>query len=134
MSTVLNRFEQTEINSNDNKLICEGTVNLEDATLTMPNIIPASVNNYSAGAGALPIDKEVIFLTTGGAEALTLADGVAGQELKIIMVSDGGDGTLTPANYGNGTTLTFDADGESAHLIFDGTNWWNIGTPTATVA
>jgi len=93
-----------------------------------------SVNNYSAGAGALPIDKDVIFLTTGGAEALTLADGVAGQKLKIVMVSDGGDGTVTPANLGNGATLTFDDDGDSADLIFDGTSWWLVGTPTATLA
>lgn len=89
---------------------------------------------YSAGAGALPVTKDVIFLTTGGAEALTLADGTIGQKLKIIMVSDGGAGTLTPAHFGNGTTITFDDDGDSVELIFDGTNWWTIGTPTATVA
>jgi hypothetical protein len=89
---------------------------------------------YSAGAGALPLTAKTIFLTTGGAEALTLADGVAGQELNIVMVVDGGDGTLTPANYLNGTTLTFDDAGDSAKLVFDGTNWCNVGTPTATVA
>lgn len=89
---------------------------------------------YSSGAGALPVTKDVIFLTTGGAEALTLADGTIGQKLKIIMVSDGGNGTLTPAHFGNGTTITFDDDGDSVELIFDGTNWWTVGTPTATVA
>jgi len=104
----------------------------QDVTFSA-NIIK-SHTDYSAGAGALPLTTDIIFLTTGGAEALTLADGVAGQSLIIVMVSDGGDGTVTPANYLNGTTLTFDDVGDSAHLVFDGTNWCNVGTPTATVA
>lgn len=90
--------------------------------------------DYSAGAGALPVTADVIYLTTAGAEALTLADGVAGQRLTIVMVAAGGAGTVTPANFANGTTLTFDAVGETAVLSFDGTNWYSLGTATATIA
>ena len=120
-------------------IAASGAVTLGSTLSVAGDITPAanvleSYVAYSAGAGALPITKDVIFLTTGGAEALTLADGVIGQRLKIIMVSDGGAGTLTPANFGNGTTITFDDDGDSVELIFDGTNWWTVGTPTATVA
>ena len=109
------------------------------STLTVTGVstfngpVVKDVNDYSAGAGALPITKPVIALTTGGAEALTLADGVEGQELKIVMVSDGGIGTVTPANFGSGTTIAFDGT-DSANLIFLGTSWWTVGTPTATVA
>ena len=110
-----------------------GAVTL-DSNLTVTGIRIDDVNDYDSGAGALPITKSVIALTTGGAEALTLADGVEGQRLTIVMVSDGGAGTLTPANLGNGSTLTFDDDGDSVELIFLGTSWWAIGTPTATLA
>ena len=49
------------------------------------------------------------------------------------MVSDGGDGTLTPDNLLDGTTITFDGT-DSVDLIFLGAAWSVIGTPTATVA
>ncbi|MBW1812121.1 MAG: DUF2190 family protein [Deltaproteobacteria bacterium] len=100
---------------------------------THTGIVIDDVNDYSAGAGALPITKPVIALTTGGAEALTLADGVEGQRLTIKMVSDGGDGTVTPANLLDGSTLTFD-NTDVAELIFLGTSWALVGTPTATLA
>ena len=92
-----------------------------------------SVFDYSAGAGALPLTARTIALTTGGAEALTLADGVEGQRLTIKMVVDGGDGTLTPANLLDGATLTFD-NFDSVELIFLGASWAIVGTQTAALA
>lgn len=76
-----------------------------------------------SGAGAVDITSLVTLLTTTGADALTLADGSAGQIKLIVMVADGGAGTLTPSNLSNGTTVTFDDVGDSALLVFDGTNW-----------
>lgn len=113
--------------------VIAGTLDVTGDVTASANIV-SSHTDYSAGAGALPVTTDIIFLTTGGAEALTLADGVAGQELRIVMVVDGGDGTLTPSNFGNGTTITFDDAGDSVHLVFDGTNWWSVGTATATIA
>lgn len=81
-----------------------------------------------SGAGAINVTSAVTFVTTTGADALTLADGTAGQMKKIIMVVDGGDGTLTPSNFGNGTTITFADAGDAVDLIFDGTNWWVVGS------
>ena len=101
--------------------------------ITVGTKIIDGVVDYAAGAGALPITHSVIALTTGGAEALTLADGVEGQRLIIKMVSDGGDGTVTPANLLDGATLTFD-NTDNAELIFLGAAWSLIGTPTATLA
>ena len=46
-------------------------------------------------------------MTTGGVEALTLADGSPGQELVINLVSDGGDGTLTPVSSTGWATVVF---------------------------
>ena len=50
------------------------------------------------------------------------------------MVVDGGDGTLTPSNLAGGTTITFDAVGDTATLVFDGTNWNVAGISGAVVA
>lgn len=93
-----------------------------------------SVISYSAGAGALPITARNIMLTTTGVEALTLANGIEGQELTILMIVDGGTATLTPASYFNGTTITFDDIKDVAELVFLNGKWNNKGTPTATIA
>lgn len=61
-----------------------------------------------AGAAlAIPVTHRVVSKTTGGAEALTLADGIAGQKLTIILATDGGDGTLTPATSTGWATCVF---------------------------
>jgi len=49
------------------------------------------------------------------------------------MKTDLGDGTLTPTNLGNGTTITFDDAGDSAHLIFTNAARYFMGG-TATLA
>ena len=64
-------------------------------------------------------------LTTTGANALTLADGTTSGQVKIVnMIVDGGDGTLTPVTFANGTTITFDAIGESVTLVWNSTVGW----------
>lgn len=90
----------------------------------------AMVEHHQAlsGAGAINVTSGVTYWTTTGADAGTLADGVVGQTKKIIMVVDGGDGTLTPSNFGNGSTITFADAGDAVELSFDGTNWWVVGS------
>lgn len=88
----------------------------------------------TSGAGAIPLTATLVKVTTTGADALTLADGVEGQVIIITMVVDGGNGTLTPANLAGGTTITFDAVGDTATLVFDGTNWNVAGISGAVVA
>ena len=51
----------------------------------------------------------------------------------IVMKTDANDGTLTPDNLGNGTTITFDDVGDSAHLLFTNGSWHFMGG-TATLA
>lgn len=73
--------------------------------------------------------------TTGAALALTLPDGVAGQIKILVMVADGGfDAVVTPVNFGNGTTLTFNDVGDSCMLLFAGSKWWIISNNGCTVA
>jgi hypothetical protein len=85
------------------------------------------------GAGAVDTTSAVTHIVTTAADALTLADGISGQIKWLVMITDGGDGTLTPTNLGNGTTITFDDVGDSALLLFTNDAWHFCGG-TATLA
>ena len=89
-----------------------------------------------SGAGAVDLTNLVTELTTTGADALTLADGTTSGQIKIInMIVDGGDGTLTPVTFANGTTITFDAVAESATLVWNSTiGWVATSVQGATIA
>ena len=88
-----------------------------------------------SGAGAISLNTLHTALTTTGAQAQTLANGVAGQIKTISMVSDGGDGTLTPATFANGSTITFNDVGDSVMLIYNTTGGWALISNTGcTVA
>ena len=89
-----------------------------------------------SGAGAVDLTNLVTELTTTGANALTLADGTTSGQMKIVnMIVDGGDGTLTPTTFANGTTITFDAVGESVTLVWNSAiGWVATSVNGATVA
>ena len=106
-------------------------------TQTFAGAIVGSVQALS-GPGAVNVTTlTTAFTSTGTGDALTLADGVAGQFKAIVYVAEaaGADtGVLTPTNFGNGTTITFNAVGESVLLQFLGTDWWIVSNNGATVA
>ena len=89
-----------------------------------------------SGAGAVDLTNLITELTTTGANALTLADGTTSGQVKIVnMIVDGGDGTLTPVTFANGTTITFDAVAESATLVWNSTiGWVATSVQGATIA
>ena len=72
--------------------------------------------------------------TTGANQALTLV-GANGQMKIITMVADGGDGTLTPDDFANGSTITFNDVGDSVLLVYNTTGGWagvsNVGCTIA---
>ena len=74
-------------------------------------------------AGAVDTTSEVTLITTAGAIALTLDDGVEGQIKHIVCISYVGDATLTPTNLLGGDTITFGAEGETATLLFTNDAW-----------
>lgn len=117
--------------------------------LVTPNIGVATATSVStasligtvqslSGPGAVNLTTvTTAFTSTGTGDALTLADGVAGQIKNIVYVAEaaGGDtGVLTPSNLGNGTTITFNNVGDSCQLQFIGTDWWVISLNGAAVA
>jgi hypothetical protein len=77
----------------------------------------------------IPVTHKIVLKTTGiDAEALTLADGVAGQKLLIQLATDGGgDGTLTPTTSTGWATIVFADAGDCALLRYvDDTIGWII--------
>ena len=99
------------------------------------------VLDVAAATLAIPVTHPIVSKTTGGAEALTLADGVPGQALIFILDTDGGDGTLTPATSTGWATIVFADAGDHAVLLYvDDTIGWIIlglhgvaGPPAFTV-
>lgn len=105
----------------DDPVICDGVTLVSD-TATI------------SGAGAIPLTASIVEITTTGANALTLADGTEGQILYLVMVTDGGDGTLTPSNFGQGSTLTFADAGDACTLLFTNGNWYVVGNQGVALA
>jgi len=91
-----------------------GVVNLTGPTTTK-----------AGGTLAVPITHRHVAMTTGGVEALTLANGVPGQRLTLYLAATGGDGTLTPATKTGFATIVFAGVKDTAHLeyIDDTTGW-----------
>ena len=86
------------------------------------------------GAGGAFGSSASTQIVTTGADALTLANGSEGQHKFLVMKTHGGNGTLTPTNLAGGTTITFNAVGDSCHLFFIGGTWYVLGIFGATVA
>ena len=105
-----------------------------DQDLRPSGIIVESVDARS-GAGAVSVTAtSTKFTSTGGAQALTLADGVEGQIKRIVHVVDGGSGVLTPTTKTGFTTITFTNVGDSATLQFFTTRGWMIVSLNGAVA
>lgn len=91
---------------------------------TFVPLIPLATFQSLSGAGACNVTSFLTKVTTTGANALTLADGVVkGQLKKIQMVVDGGDGILTPSNATGFTTVTFANIGDYVILAWTGSAW-----------
>jgi hypothetical protein len=77
-----------------------------------------------SGAGAITVTEYYTAWTTTGAQAGTLADGTkVGQMKKITLIVDGGDGTLTPSNFVDGTNVTFADAGDFVILMWTNAGW-----------
>jgi hypothetical protein len=113
------------------------TLGVATATSVATGPVFGTVQSLS-GPGAVNITTlTTAFTSTATGNALTLADGAAGQLKTIVYVAEaaGGDtGVLTPTNLGSATTITFNAVGDSVTLQFIGADWWVIGFRGAVVA
>ncbi len=90
---------------------------------------PGAVD-YAAGPGALPITHVQITLASqGGAEALSIPDGVPGQLLQVNHDTDGGNSVITPDTATGYTSIDMADDGDMVTFLFvDTVGWIIIGT------
>jgi len=112
-----------------NTAISDETVVGRSTTDTLTNKtladLKTSVQTLS-GAGAIDVVTGVTEVTTTAADALTLANGTVGQLKIITMVADGGDGTITPTTFANGTTITMNDVGDTVVLVYVTTLGWTV--------
>lgn len=106
------------------------------ANEVLANVLRGSIDTraHSGAAGVNTLITEMNSTGTGHA-AVTLADGKEGQIKVLKLVTRGGsnNAVVTPANFADGTTITFDAANEVAILYFDGDDW-QVAYTNATVA
>ena len=94
--------------------------------ITFGGYLAGSVQSLS-GAGAVNVTTAITEVTTTGVgNALTLANGVAGQEKTIIHGVDGGSFVLTPTTKTGWTTFTSTVVGESISLVYLTTRGWIV--------
>jgi len=81
----------------------------------------------AANSAAAPPSAGFVSLTGSSSGTVTLANGTVNGEIKIFARRGGGSGTvtLTPATFAQGTSIEFDPL-DTAQLIWDGSNGWNI--------
>lgn len=112
------------------------------STVTTLNVtgtatLGAAVGGVQAlsGAGAVNLTTVVTSLTTtGSAQALTLANGTAGQLKVIVHTVDGGSAVLTPTTKIGFTTITFTNVGDAATLVYTAAGWAIVGINGAVAA
>jgi hypothetical protein len=113
------------------------TLGVATATSIATGPVFGTIQSLS-GAGAVNLTTlTTAFTSTATGNALTLANGTAGQLKMIVYVAEaaGADtGILTPTNLGAGTTITFNNVGDSCLLQFIGTDWWAISLRGAVLA
>ena len=78
-------------------------------------------------------DTVTLLITTGSGQAFSLANGVEGQIKILSMVTDGGSGTVTPASFVNGTSITFDDVEDTITLLYQSTGWVVLARQNAVV-
>ena len=95
-----------------------------------------SGSDTRTGAGAVSLTTPVTFLSnSSGVEALTLANGTAGQiKILVMTVKSGTSMRFTGQSnmlFMGGNTLTFDAVGETAILMYVNSKWTMIAGTAA---
>ena len=89
--------------------------------------IALSAPQVLTGAGAVSLSSGTTMLVNAGAVALTLANGLAiGQRKLIVARTAVGTGTLTPATPNGFSTLAFTAAHQWAELEWTSASGWEV--------
>lgn len=137
-----NGFQSISINSTSGAVTVDATLGTATSITTLAvsgasTLSGAVIGGVQAlsGAGAVNLTTPVTSLTTtGAAQALTLANGTAGQIKIIVHAVDGGSAVLTPTTKIGFTTITFTNVGDAATLVYTSAGWAIVGINGAVAA
>ena len=87
----------------------------------------------SGSTEVISLTETVTQLITTGAQNFSLANGTEGQIKIITLKTDGGNATVTPASFLNGTSITFDDVGDTMTLLYQSTGWIVLAQQNTTV-
>ena len=114
----------TSISSTDSTLVnINESVNVTGTLTSRGNVFGVQTLTGSGSTEVINLTDTVTLLITTGAQNFSLADGVEGQIKIISMKTNGGDATVTPANFVNGTTITFNNVEDTVVLLYQSTGW-----------
>ncbi len=118
------RINGTTLDSTDSTKITVAESVDVTGTLTANGLIHGVQTLTGSGSTeVISLTETVTLLITTGAQNFSLADGVEGQIKIISMKTNGGDATVTPANFVNGTTITFNNVEDTVVLLYQSTGW-----------
>lgn len=100
-------------------IVAKGSSSITISKLAVNEIV-------QTGNGAASAVKSFIIGNKGSALAVSLADGTTVGELKYFVNIGAGVMTVTPANYGQGTTFAL-AQHDGCTAIWQGANWYLVG-------
>lgn len=92
-------------------------------------LIHSGVQDIAAGGTTTVAALTNVVFTVGadaGGDIVTLANGTAGQIAYFICEDASGTVTVTPATFNGGTSITFDALGDSVTLVYGTDLGWSI--------
>ena len=87
----------------------------------------------SGSTEVISLTETVTQLITTGTQNFSLANGTEGQIKIITLKTDGGNATVTPASFLNGTSITFDAVEDTMTLLYQSTGWVVLAQQNTTV-
>ena len=125
----------TSISSADSTLVnINESVNVTGTLTSRGNVFGVQRLTGSGSTEVVNLtDTVTLLITTGSSQALSLANGVEGQIKILSMVTDGGSGTVTPASFVNGTSITFDDVEDTITLLYQSTGWVVLARQNAVV-
>jgi len=87
----------------------------------------------SGSTEVISLTETVTQLITTGTQNFSLANGTEGQIKIITLKTDGGNATVTPASFLNGTSITFDGVEDTMTLLYQSTGWVVLAQQNTTI-
>ena len=116
--------------TNTEAVTISGALTTTGVNTSASAIVASGIQDVAAGGTttALTVATKSVF-TVGadaGGDIMTIVNGTAGQVIYIICEDATGTVTVTPATFGGGTSITFNAVGDAVTLVYTAGTGWNI--------